>query len=249
MSTLTTTAPATPLATAQHLADLSPDELANASRSLQEAEERYDRMSGICATLNGLVLLEAKRRLDHGHFTPWLKKNFPKSHQIATTRMRIANDFLGKMKPQFHFEAEQLLFTDFARLLEAEKESPLATDSPIVDAVAKFVDGRSFSQLRDALPMHMPGGKTYERDGNKGRRITATPEAALRALRTLCIDGAKQAKVIYEQRAFMALESDGELDGLINHFEEVAKLAKAWRDMTAAQRAEIFAEHLQTALA
>jgi hypothetical protein len=184
--TLTTTKDPHPaLTTALHLADMSPDQLATASRSLADAEERYDRMSGICATLGGLVLLEAKRRLEHGQFGNWLKEHFGKSHHIATTRMRIAKEFIaavstkdGKLVPRYQFEATQLLLDDFAAQLAAEKQSPIDLENPVVSAVSDFVGGRNFNTLRASLPAARRGGNTYERDGEKGKRVPLTEEAA-----------------------------------------------------------------------
>src|SRR4051812_2052417 len=61
------------------LSDLTPPQLAEAAHGLDRLMAEYDNLSGICATLKGGVLREAKRRLGHGNYRPWLKANFPRS--------------------------------------------------------------------------------------------------------------------------------------------------------------------------
>jgi hypothetical protein len=172
---LATTSPASPanaLATALHLAEMNPEQLASASKSLLAAEERYDRMSGICATLNGLVLLEAKRQIAHGNFMQWVQDATGHSDRDARRRMRIAEEFIAslsksKTDTRVRFEnAQQLLLDNFTELLSADAASPMDESNPVFAAVAQYVDGRSYRALADALPKPRMGGARVK-DPNK----------------------------------------------------------------------------------
>jgi hypothetical protein len=188
---LATTSPASPanaLATALHLAEMNPEQLASASKSLLAAEVRYDRMSGICATLNGLVLLEAKRQIAHGNWIEWLEANTPNTRQDATRRMRIAESFLAglsksKWNTRVPFEtATQILFDNFAEMLSADAASPMDESNPVFAAVAQYVDGRSYRALADALPKPRMGGARVK-DPNK----TYDPNAPIENARDLLL--------------------------------------------------------------
>ena len=188
LATTSQASPANALATALHLAEMNPEQLASASKSLLAAEARYDRMSGICATLNGLVLLEAKRQIAHGNFIGWVEETTGQSRQHANRKMRIAEEFLaglGKSKcnPRVTFEnAEQMLLDNFAEMLRADAASPMDESNPVFAAVAQYVAGRSYSDLANSLPKPRMGGARVK-DPNK----TYDPNAPIENARDLLL--------------------------------------------------------------
>jgi hypothetical protein len=173
LATTSPVSPANALATALHLAEMNPEQLASASKSLLAAEERYDRMSGICATLNGLVLLEAKRKIAHGNFIPWVREVTGGSERNAQRRMRIAEAFIVSLSKSkcdtgvSHLgKPEQMLLDNFMEMLSADAASPMDESNPVFAAVAQYVDGRSYRALADALPKPRMGGARVK-DPNK----------------------------------------------------------------------------------
>ena len=237
----TNQSPATALTTALHLAEMNPEQLASASKSLLAAEERYDRMSGICATLNGLVLLEARRKIAHGNFTQWVKDVTGKSDRDARYRMRIAEQFiesLSKRKTEacFRFEtATQLLLEDFAAMLGAEAASPMDESNPVFAAVASYVDGRSYRALADSLPAKLRGGARTP--GTANSHHSEPEEDPVKLLADICRNAGKHLACVHKQRAYIAL-IEAELDGLRNHCEAVADAVKNWQKLTKGQREE-----------
>lgn len=205
-----TTTPANALATALHLAEMNPEQLASASKSLLAAEERYDRMSGICATLNGLVLLEAKRQIAHGNFIGWVEEATGQSRQHANRKMRIAESFMAslsksKCNPRVTFEnAEQMLLDNFAEMLSADAASPMDESNPVFAAVAQYVDGRSYRALADSLPQprRQIGGDTTPKNGSVRPRADKADQAqahfhGLQELLFRCISPASIALTPY----------------------------------------------------
>ena len=101
--------------------------------------------------------------------------------------MRIAEEFIAslsksKTDPRVRFEnAQQLLLDNFTELLSADAASPMDESNPVFAAVAQYVDGRSYRALADSLPKPRFGGKTYERDGVKGKRKVPSLEDATQA--------------------------------------------------------------------
>jgi uncharacterized Zn finger protein (UPF0148 family) len=126
------------------LSDMSIEALSDAFVGLEKAQGQFESLSGTCATLAGLVLLEAKERVGHGNFQPWLKKQFPKDYRSAQRYMQ-----LGKA---FRKYDTSVAFEQLALPLLGEGDSQLSHtldfNNPLVGAVAKWTRGRSFYQLR-----------------------------------------------------------------------------------------------------
>ena len=165
------TAPATPIA----LADMAVPQLAEAGKALDRAADLHENNAATCRVLHGLVLLEAKRKLAHGQFMPWVRKNFPASHRDASRRMESARDFIaalsdpkrtrklkldrsvhfeitdrgegGKSDSPVTFDAQQLLLADLASNLDALQEAKLDMANPVVAAASAYVGNRSWNQL------------------------------------------------------------------------------------------------------
>lgn len=171
------------------LADMDVPQLAEAGQALDRAADLHENNAATCRVLHGLVLLEAKRKLAHGKFQPWLKKNFPASFRDAQRRMESARDFMavlsdpkrvrklkldaplaltegkkGKSDRSVAFEAQQLLLADLASNLEALQEAKLDMANPVVAAASAYVGKRSWNQLLLDL------GDVDGRDGNGGSR-------------------------------------------------------------------------------
>jgi hypothetical protein len=124
------------------LKDLSLAELEAADRGLRALPERLEKMSGIAAVLNGLVLTEIKSRCKHKEWTPWLKANYGKSARDAQFRMQLAAAFC-KNETRFVFEPQQLTLA----FLDGSSLQQVDANHPVVMAVEKWTDGRGYRQL------------------------------------------------------------------------------------------------------
>lgn len=215
------------------LKDLTVPQLGEAFRGLDAAQENYSKLSGICATMKGLVLAEVKAKVGHGNFGQWLKKHFPKSQRTAGKHIRLAAEF-GKLEPTFQFAD---LTHDLASTLEAAMEHKLDLANPLVAKVAAWVGNRSAYQLELELEPTRKGGKTYDRVDGKGARHVPTPAEETAALQALCRNTAEHLSCVHNQRAFIAL-TEAELDGLLNHCDAVADALRNWKKLTLDQRKE-----------
>lgn len=163
------------------LADMTVPQLGQAFAQLDDARTRYDRLSGICGTLQGLVLLEVKRKVGHGGYGKWLQDNFPKSQDSANRCTRVAEEFLrrlqtrntpeSKFRTRAEFTATQLLLGDLASNLSAIESAKLDMSHPVVEAVSAYVDGRSFRQLLLDLGPASFGGDTRKIDPATGKPV------------------------------------------------------------------------------
>lgn len=133
--------PATPQQ-ARGLKEMTLQELEAADRGLRALPERLEKMSGICAILNGLILSEIKSRLAHKQWTPWLQSNYGKSSRTARLYMQIAAAF-SQNGNRCHFEPQQLTLA----LLDDTQSGALDLTNPVVMSVEKWADGRSYKQL------------------------------------------------------------------------------------------------------
>lgn len=134
--------PAAPVTSTRNLKDMTLVELEAADRGLRALPERLEKMSGICAILNGLILAEIKSRLAHKEWTPWLQNNYGKSKRTAQLYMQISKAFSEK-RNSCAFEPQQLTLA----LLDDTQSGALDLTHPVVMAVEKWADGRSFRQL------------------------------------------------------------------------------------------------------
>jgi hypothetical protein len=135
--------PSAPSPTAtRNLKDMTLAELEAADRGLRALPERLEKMSGICAVLNGLILTEIKGRLEHKQWTPWLKDHYGKAVRTAQKYMQIAGSFT-KSATRGAFEPHQLTLA----LLDDTQSGALDLAHPVVVKVEEWADGRSFRQL------------------------------------------------------------------------------------------------------
>lgn len=133
--------PATPHQ-ARGLKEMTVSELEAIDTGLRWLPEKLEGMSGVCAVLSGLVLIEIKARCAHKEWTPWLNNNYGKSGRTARVKMQIAAAF-NKMATSCHFEPEQLTLA----LLDDTQSGALDMAHPVVAKVAEWTDGRSYKQL------------------------------------------------------------------------------------------------------
>ena len=169
------------------LSGMSESQLAETFTKLDATREHYDNLSGICATLQGLVLIEVKEKVGHGKYGHWLKENFPKSHDMANRFYRIAENFLeridAKNTPESKFRSrakfgEKLLLKDLAASLDAIRGESLDTSHPMVQAIAAYAGNRSYRQLWLDLPPALLGGdhRRRDEDGEPVPRLRRTTE-------------------------------------------------------------------------
>jgi len=162
------------------LADMSVPQLAEAGKALDRAGDLHENTAGICRLLHGLVLMEAKRKLAHGKFIPWVKTHFSNSYRDAARRMQAAADFLAvisdkkqakklKCAMPVTFEAQRLLLGDLATNLTEISAAQLDMSNPVVQAAAAYVGKRSWTQLVLDLgdPRENNGGKRTRLNGTK----------------------------------------------------------------------------------
>lgn len=138
---------AMPVAPVRHasLEEMSIEQLGAMFEGLDRTRTSCESMSGICATLAGLVLIEVKKRVGHGHFKPWLKEHFPKSQRTAQVYMRLGSTF-SKSADSCAFDQMTLALMDGAQDLDGKS---LDLTHPVVAEVAKWTKGRSFYQITE----------------------------------------------------------------------------------------------------
>jgi hypothetical protein len=224
-----------PSGTEVPLADMNLDQLAASYGQLDKVEQSCTTLSGICATLKGLVLLESKRKCTHGKFQPWIKEQFPKGYRTAARYMRIAKEF-SKSDTSVTFAALEADLTTSLAVLEQNK---LDCANPIVRQVAAWTQGKSSYQLLLELGEGDRGGGA----GDPGGAHVITYEQLTLRLHDACVTAAATLQGIHAQKAYYAL-NDAELDGFINHAEEVAAEAKRWRNLSKSERESIAQDQL-----
>lgn len=161
------------------LADMTAPHLTEAHVMLDQMAEHHDGVNTVCCLLDGIVLIELKRRLGHGHWKPWLKENYPKSNDSAERRMRAAADFLNQLQTPknrstavFGLQAGvDLLRQDLATTLRQLEHAKLDLAHPLVRAASLYAKGRSFYQLCLDLGPQGQGGHNYDHS-EKGKGIS-----------------------------------------------------------------------------
>lgn len=165
------------------LKDLSVPQLAEAFHGLDQVQQHHERLSGICAIMKGLVLVEAKAKIGHGGFMSWVKDNFPKSHKTANQYKRLAEEF-GKLNPTVQFEN---LRSDMLTTMESLEGMQLDLRHPVVKQVADWVNGRSAYQLLLEL-----GPSNYNRDEKGKGKTGVTAQTPLQQAEELLLPAAQE---------------------------------------------------------
>ncbi|MCA1659011.1 MAG: DUF3102 domain-containing protein [Verrucomicrobiaceae bacterium] len=237
------------------LADMTIPELAQSFGMLDQVALEHENAHTICRILQGLVLLEVKRKLPHGDFGNWLKKNFKKSQDTAGNYMRVGQDFVAKLAdPKFRVRSEfdaqtavNLLRDDLKTTLERLGKVKLDLAHPLVRAATLYTKGRGFYQLMLELGPASKGGKTYDRSGGKGKRHKTT----FVELKGVAVAGAKLAQStasqLVEQKYFQALNGS-QLDDLLHALDRAAEEVRDWTQKNAPERDLIFAHRIEKLL-
>jgi hypothetical protein len=220
------------------LVDMSLAQLAEAYNGLDRLEGEYENLSGICATLKGLVLLQVKANGEHGTYRKWLKENFPKSIKTAERYVRLAKAF-SKSDSTVAFQS---LTRDLAESVAALREFQLDLKHPVVAKIAAWVGGRGSYQLMLDFPS-TTGGNQYERNGTKGKRTRLGQRELLALMRKNVCNTATELGGIARTESFRCL-NDAELDLLIEEADTVAVKARAWRRKSKTDRDEILRAEL-----
>ncbi len=239
------------------LCDMSVDQLGEAFAGLEAAQAQGESMSGMCATLAGLVLREVKKKVEHGKFQTWLKEHFPKSVRTARGYMQLAGVFT-KTAPRCRFEQLTLALLDNATSTEGHS---LDFSHPTVKQVSKWTKGRSFYQLR--LEELVQGGNNHpkcphcEGDlasltqetcphcGKQTGQVEKTPEE-IRAELTEhtrvwaheLLNDSRAEKKMYK------LLPDHEAGALATHLRSLAQEIDAWVKTPARRRQEMTIEEV-----
>ena len=249
------------------LADMNVPQLAEAGKALDRAADLHENTSAVCRILHGLVLLEAKRKLGHGKFLPWLKKNFPASFRDGQRRMVAARDFIAaisdpkrarKLKCDRHvafalpdrggdgksdravtIQAQQLLLADLASNYDALQEAKLDMANPIVAAATAYVGKRSWTQLLLDLGPAERGGH-HPRQGPP-----ETPEEKYQRhaqdQHEKFIETFESVKFRHDDKAFR-FATDAEIALACDVCDEFLTAARAWLKTPRRERAAIAAE-------
>jgi hypothetical protein len=144
----------------QLLSEMNGHELGTMAKALDTARGQYESLSGMCATLAGLVCIEAKEKLPHGEYLPWLKSYLGKGRTTAFEYVGVAKAFL-KCSPKGTFDQMTLALMDSAKAVSAQA---LDLSHPVVSAVSEWTKGRTFYQLKHEEAID---GRAANKGGNK----------------------------------------------------------------------------------
>ena len=203
------------------LVDLTLPQLAEAAHGLERLEREYENMSGICATLKGLVLVEAKKRLGHGKFMPWVKENFV-AHRTATAYMRLAQAFMGKLASTCQFKT---LTKDLAASLTRLRDFQLDLSHPVVSEVAKWVKGRGSYQLMLDFAGSAGGDTSWSR-----KKLSPEEERkqAIERCRETSVETFNGVYGLLQNERWQFGLTDAELQIAADAMRELARKISAW---------------------
>jgi hypothetical protein len=159
------------------LGDMDVPQLTSAFEMLHGIQGKYDKLSGICATMKGLVLAEVKHKIERGKFLPWVAKHYGKTRKSAAEDMRLAGAFC-KSNPRVTFAA---LGRDMAATVKDLEQAQIDLKHPLVREIAGWVQERSRYQLLLAFPSDRGGDttKSHKPKLKKSRDEIALEEAQI----------------------------------------------------------------------
>jgi hypothetical protein len=205
------------------LVDLTVPQLAEAYSGLDRLEREYENLSGVCATLKGLVLLEAKSKPElKGRFKEWISKSFPKTYRTAARYMRLAEAF-GRSDSTVTF---QILKQSLADSLESLRSIQLDLSHPVVAKVAEWVNGRGSYQLMLDFPGSVGGDTSAHRKKLSSAEIEK--QSLENAKREFCDAIADFDRVHNEQLWKASSVTDAHLETAIELAREFARDASAF---------------------
>ena len=206
------------------------------------------RLEDHCKAVHDGQLSKGGRGNTDGSVASWLEKHAPDVKRPTAYRFRdvtlsVAQDYreLVGAKIAKAFAISDLVTADPKALPEPARKKQ--------QALFDYVAGTSQKSWLDKIrPAKQTGGKTYERDGTKGKREKLSTEGARALLREIVANTAQHVRFYHDKHAYVVVDNDAELDGLIDHFEEAAKATRAWRKMSKSDRAAAFLEQAKIAL-
>jgi len=150
-------------------------QLEDAHTMLEEMVALHDNASTAAQLLDGIVLIELKRRIGYGKWGAWLKEKYPKSQDTAGRRIRVSEDFVQTIQnPRFRSTAEfdrqaalDFLRDDLTKTLSKLEKARLDLAHPLVRAGLAYAKGRSWYQLYLDLGPGERGGDTSAHRGKK----------------------------------------------------------------------------------
>lgn len=211
------------------LAGMSLTELTETARMLDVYQAKIEGMSGIVATMRGLVFMVAKERVGHGKFTSWLAEHFKKTRKTSAEDMRVAREFLKSNS--------EVTFNDLAyALADKAREPELDLKNPLVAEVAKWVQGRPRFQLL----LEFPG----ERGGKRGRGKKLSPAEEHAEFLAACKEDFESAIValdqLHDKAAWKATSiTDAQREAAAEVAREFARQAVAFNKLPKRERAEL----------
>jgi hypothetical protein len=162
----------------------------------------------------------------------WLEEFAPSISRTTAERYMALAESL-----QDHFRLGKRV--DLALLLSSPDEELGQKLAEKKSALLDFVYGKSQRQLLFELSEGHRGGGA----GDPGGAHVITYEQLTLRLHDACVTAAATLQGIHAQKAYYAL-NDAELDGFINHAEEVAAEAKRWRNLSKSERESIAQDQL-----
>ncbi len=179
-------------------------------------------------------------------FKGWLKEHAPEVKEGTAYRLRAVTESIATQYEQIVGPKVAKQFALSALVTTPADQLP----KPAADKQLQLFDYVRGTSQRSWLDQFKPatarGGNTYERGGGKGKPKKLTAEQAAKISRDLCLNGSQTLAAIHKDAAYTVL-TDAELDGLIDHCDEVHKAALAWRKLTKAQRTEALAARIADA--
>jgi hypothetical protein len=209
------------------LSEMNADQLGGMIRGLDQARAQYESLSGTCATLAGLVCLEAKKRVGHGAYGEWVKTHLGKSSKTASLYVAVAKAFL-KFEPKVKFEQLTLALMDGAATLERES---LDLTHPTVNAVAQWTKGRTFYELRQTF--------AGEKGGERSKPEKLTAEQEREAFENACREDFERGCMAFDQLVSSGkwkLRNEAEIELMIATAERAIEEGRAWLKVPPSKR-------------
>jgi hypothetical protein len=184
---------------------------------------------------DGIKKLPRGRNSTDGGITAWLKEHCPEVAPSSAWRLEDVADGVEKVYQEIvgtkvakQYSLPQLVLADAKDLPEPVRAKQLELFGYVAGTTRK-------SWLDQLSPAKSKGGKTYERDGTKGKITPPTMDQKRDALRQLNAETGEKLRHLCEFQSYVVAD-DAEIDGLIDHLSEALKRVKAWQKMNTDQR-------------
>jgi hypothetical protein len=140
------------------------DEAGLTARQMLETIQRNEIRLAEQAVMFGCYLAQCRASIDRGQWLPWLEVHFGSSRSTAYRYLALAEHFSRSQK---------LLLPELQDITSLVLGGQTDKASSAREKLVAFVRDQSLQELYRRYQVMAPkGGKTYERDGTKGRRLT-----------------------------------------------------------------------------